>query len=156
MNEAAKGRLLALFPFRVKTLLWVNVCQSNLYPDTKWRELTQTTLKCDQVYILTGSEDNHLMCHPFQNQWGIIQFLSIFVFLRIFFKNLSPCSRNIGDGYTWQKPLSGLLQFYPPIPSFHQCHTWWVPSGCMWIIFTGVKVGFKSGRVVTESQIGWG
>lgn len=65
MNEAAKGRLLALFPLPAKTLLWVNACQSSLYPDTKWRELTWTTLKCDQVYILTGSEDNPSMSHSF-------------------------------------------------------------------------------------------
>lgn len=65
MNEAAKRTLLALFPFSVETLLRVNACQSSLYPDTKRRELTQTTLKCDRVYILTDSEDNHLMFHPF-------------------------------------------------------------------------------------------
>lgn len=65
MNEAAKGRLLASFPFPAKTLLWVNACQSSLYPDTKWRELTRTALKCDRVYILTGTEDKPSMYHPF-------------------------------------------------------------------------------------------
>lgn len=133
---------MALFPFRVKTLLWVNACQSSLYPDTKWRELTRTTLKCDQVYILTGSEDNHLMCHPFQNQWGIIQFLSIFVFLRIFFKNLSPSSRNIHWRWLyltkttfWAPAVLPSHPKFPPVPYMvstqwvHVDHLYWDQGG---------------------------